>query len=163
MKIRYTAIAMLTLLTSACTIEPDKQGLRSEFHPPFTYHNWQQKQYTLPSGHEVCAVTSGYSGLTVYLVKRDGTIDTAVSGNVTLRPGAAMTVTVDGDRYSSYDEFFPPETAKQIVASLEKGTKAYIEWETYSRTNGGANLRGQNVIKLGGFTQQLQQCRDALK
>lgn len=163
MKIRYASAALLALLATGCTIAPDKEGLRSEFHPPFTYHSWQQRQYTLPSGHEVCAVTSGYSGLTVYLVKRDGIIDTAVSGDVTLRPGAAMTVTVNGDRYSSYDEFFPPETAKQIVASLEKGGKAYIEWETYSRTNGGANLRGQNVIKLDGFARELQQCRDALK
>lgn len=164
MKINYTAAAaMLALLASACTIEPDKEGLRSEFHPPLTYHNWQQRQYTLPSGHEVCAVTTGYDGLTVYLVKHDGNIDTAVSGNVTLRPGASLTVLAGGDRYTSYDEFFRPETAKQIVASLEKGGKAYIEWETNSRTYGGANMRAQNVIKLDGFTHQLQQCRNALK
>lgn len=163
MKLR-NFIPVILVVVSACTVTPQGDGLKGDFNPPLVYRGWDTRTYVAQNGADVCALSSGYNGLTVLLSRhKGGPVNIDVKGNRTLVPGGMLDVNTDGGNFQTYEEYFSSASANKMVDVMSKGKKIYLEWSEQSGTYGGAPVRVQNVVKLDGFAGQLQKCRDALK
>lgn len=157
------ALLMIGAGLSACTIERQGTELQSEFHPPLTYAQWKTEQYKTQSGQPVCVVTSGYNGLSVLLRrKEDNTLGISAKGERKLTPGMDFSVNVNGNHYRTSQEYFSASEAVRLADDLSTDGKAYFEWSEPHGDNHG-RLRSSNIVKLDGFKQQFEQCRQALE
>ncbi len=155
-------ILLSALLVSACTFTPENGEIRTEFHPPFVYQAWHTEHYALQNGDPACVVSSGSGGIEIILAREGGNIETAAKSNRPMQPGFWLTVNAGGNTFYAYDTYFHEQTARALADALSKGGKAYLEWAENSRWPGGAPQRAQNIVKLDGFKEQLDACRNYL-
>lgn len=144
------------IFLSACTIEQKNGELQSELHPPLTYAQWRTESYKTTDGQPVCAVSSGYNGLSVLLHRKGDAAGVSVKSNRTLVPGAFLSVNVNGHRYQTRQEFFSGEESPQLATDLAAGGKAYLEWSEPHPHHG--RRRFTNILKLDDFAPQFEQC-----
>lgn len=160
--IKILVIAMIGAGLSACTIELQDGELQQELHPPLTYKAWNTERYKTLGGQPICAVTSGYSGLSVLLHrKEDDTIGVSVKGERKMTPGMAFSVNVNGNHYRTGQEYFSARQSVRIADDLSTDGKAYLEWSEPHGDNQG-RLRSSNIVKLNDFKEKFEQCRHAL-
>jgi hypothetical protein len=156
----YYAIA-LTLIASACTFTPQENGMKAGFHPPIIEaHHWHVEDAVLENGTKVCSISSGYNGLTVFLSDLDGDRKTEIKSNRMMQPGATLTVNADDKSFEAYDTFFSPKIALELLASLQRGDKAYLEWSEFSGSSSRERVHIQNIVQLGGFAADVQKCKN---
>lgn len=155
-------ICIAALFASACTFSPQQDSLNGQFNPPLFYEKWNSNHYTTRNGMEVCAVSSGYNGITVTLGKAQGGVDVVVASDRQMKPGTEFTVTADGRSFVAYDTYFSPDQGRILVEYLSKGEKAYLDWSESNGPTGGQRVHVQNVLKLEDFRAKLKQCHDAL-
>ncbi len=159
---RYLA-PVLALLVSACTFTPQDGGVNAGFHPPLVSKHWDVKNYALQNGTPVCAISSGYNGITLTLSHSRGDEEVVVQSTRMMNPGATLTVNVGGERFEAYDTFFPAKVGPQLLQSLLKGDKAYLEWSEFSGPSGRERTHVQNIVQLDDFAGHVKECRDSLR
>lgn len=157
------AVLMIGASLTACTIEQQGGELQSEFHPPLTYAQWKTEQYKTQSGQPVCAVTSGYNGLSVLLRrKEDNTLGISAKGERKLTPGMDFSVNVNGNHYRTSQEYFSGSQSVRLAEDLiSTDGKVYLEWSEPHGDKQG-RLRSSNIVKLNDFKEKFEQCRHAL-
>lgn len=156
---KTTRLIPLVMLcaTGACTLESQQDVLKSELHPPLTYAQWQSETYTAQSGKAVCAVSSGYGGVTVLTHGENGAAGVVVKSNRKLSPGVRLSINVNGHHYETSQEFFPADESAQLADDFGKD-KAYLEWSEPDPDDNG-RLRYTSIVKPEGFNTLFQQCR----
>lgn len=158
--IPITFVALIFL--SACTIEQKDGELQNEFHPPLTYATWTTEQYKTEAGEPVCAVTSGYNGLSVLLRRmKDGALGISAKGERNLTPGMDFSVNVGGNHYRTSQEYFSASESVKLAEDLNAGGKAYLEWSEPHPHHPG-RLRSSNILKLEDFAPAFEQCKRSL-
>ncbi len=150
------------MIISACTLAPQDSGMHAELHPPLVSPHWHVDHYTLADASKVCAVSSGYNGITVLLSNRQGAEDALVQSNRHMEPGATLTVNVGGGNFETYEDYFPTKVSHAIVDHLQKGDTAYLEWSEFSGPSGRERTHVQNIVPLNDFNAHLKECRDQL-
>lgn len=153
---------IIAFLAAGCTVQPLDNGLGGQFDPPLFYKDWHSNPYMAKNGMKVCAVSSGYNGLTVTLGPGQDGMDVVVASNRRMKPGTTLTVDAGGRRFEAYDTYFLPEQGRMLVDHLSKGDKAYLEWSESQGPVGGQRVRVQNILRLDGFRTKMQECRKAL-
>lgn len=156
---KTTRLISLVILcaTSACTLESQQDVLKNELQPPLTYAQWQSETYTAQSGKAVCAVSSGYGGVTVLTHNDDGAAGVVVKSNRKLPPGVRLSINVNGHHYETSQEFFSADQSAQLAEDFSKD-KAYLEWSEPD-PDGNGLLRYTSIVKPEGFDALFQQCR----
>jgi hypothetical protein len=156
-------LPVLALLASACTVTPQNGGVDTAFNPPLVSRQWRTENYTLPNGIGVCAISSGYNGLTVSISHPPAGEDVAIQSNRLMQPGATLTVNAGGGSFEAYDSFFKPQAARALLENLARGGKAYLEWSEFSGPSGRERVHVQNVVQLDNFVADLKACRNSLR
>lgn len=151
------AVGALCLLLGACTIEDRGGGLEADFHPPLVYAQWETESYTDEQGRPVCAVTSGYQGLTVLLRRKGEGASVSVKGTRRMMPGTDFSVSVNGRHYRTSDPFFHADDAARMAEDLAAGGKAYLEWSE-PRGDDASRVRYTNILLPEGFRPRYEQC-----
>jgi len=157
------AIAPIVLLSlSACTVESQGADMKSEFHPPLTYAQWESESVTTRDGEPACAITSGYNGVSVYARKKPGGIlGISVESNRALPPGSEFKINVGEHTYRTSQAFFPAGDSVELVQDFSVNEKAYLEWSEL-HVGGKGRQRYTNILKLEGFNAQFEQCKKRL-
>lgn len=153
------------LLAAACTFSSGDNLIEDgQLHLPLTYQPWEMTHYKAPDGARICALSTGYHGMTVLLRKqKDGSIKTAARGNRTMGPGVTFTVSANGQRFETSDEYFADGDAAALAGALSKGGKAYIEWSEPHLRPGASREHIDNIVTLEHFSMQLGECRKSLE
>src|SRR5579864_1689711 len=112
----------LALLASACTFSSGNNLIEDgQLHLPLTTQPWEMTHYNAPDGARICALSTGYHGMTVLLRKqKDGSILTAVKGNRAMEPGSTFSVDANGQRFETSDEYFADSDAVALAGAFSK-------------------------------------------
>jgi hypothetical protein len=155
------ALAAVATALSACTIEQQGTELKQEFNPPLTYASWKTESFKTQSGKTVCMVTSGYNGLSILQIRDGKSTTISARGERKLSPGMDFKVNVNGNHYSTPQEYFADSDAARMAADLSTDGKVYLEWsEPHPDMHG--RLRHTNIVKLEGFKAQFDACKRQL-
>lgn len=162
MNMRAALYSTVLLSLSACTFESQGSDMKSEFHPPLTYAQWESESVTTRGGEPACVISSGYNGVSVYARKKPGGIlGISIESNRAMQPGTEFKINVGDHSYRTSQAFFPVGDSVEIVQDFSANEKAYLEWSEL-HPGGKGRLRNTNILKLEGFNAQFEQCKKRL-
>jgi len=153
MKNLYLLLAT-AILASACTFTPQENSLKGDFHPPLVLQHWNTEYYKTKDSSKNCDISSGSNGISVILNSEN----MVIKSNRRIVAGGSLNVSVAGKRFETYEEYFPDNLTHDLLDSLTKGDKVYIEWTEFSGPKGSGRIHFQNIVQLDDFKSHLQDC-----
>lgn len=156
MRARLQVLLAAVVVCSGCTIEKKGAQTEAEFHPPFTYPQWESRVLTDGQGRTACIVTAGENGYSFVVRKTPQGNVVSVQGERFMPAGTWNTVTVNGHRYETSERYFSARDAVAMAQDFSVADKAYAEWSELRGYNG--RVRYSAIYKLAGFKQKFDEC-----